>query len=206
MKTDISSIEGKKVGTIDLSDNIYGLKPRSDILHRVVKWQLSRKRQGSRKIKTRSEITGSTKKIVRQKGTGGARHGDIKSNIFRGGTKAHGPVVRNHEIKLLKKVRKLGLKHALSAKKNENAILVIQEPTSKDYKTGNVKKVLLGQGVDSGLLVYGAEINKNFRNALSNISSINLIPSRGANVYDILKCRKLILTEDAVKKIEERLL
>jgi large subunit ribosomal protein L4 len=206
MKTDISSIEGKKVGTIDLSDNIYGLKPRSDILHRVVKWQLSRKRQGSRKIKTRSEITGSTKKIVRQKGSGSARHGDIKSNIFRGGTKAHGPVVRNHEIKLLKKVRKLGLKHALSAKKNENAILVIQEPTSKDYKTGNVKKVLLGQGVDSGLLVYGAEINKNFRNALSNISSINLIPSRGANVYDILKCRKLILTEDAVKKIEERLL
>ena len=206
MKTDISSIESKKVGTIDLSDNIYGLKPRSDILHRVVKWQLSRKRQGSRKIKTRSEITGSTKKIVRQKGSGSARHGDIKSNIFRGGTKAHGPVVRNHEIKLLKKVRKLGLKHALSAKKNENAILVIQEPTSKDYKTGNVKKVLLGQGVDSGLLVYGAEINKNFRNALSNISSINLIPSRGANVYDILKCRKLILTEDAVKKIEERLL
>lgn len=206
MKTDISSIEGKKVGTIDLSDNIYGLKPRSDILHRVVKWQLSRKRQGSRKVKTRSEITGSTKKIVRQKGSGSARHGDIKSNIFRGGTKAHGPVVRNHEIKLLKKVRKLGLKHALSAKKNENAILVIQEPTSKDYKTGNVKKVLLGQGVDSGLLVYGAEINKNFRNALSNISSINLIPSRGANVYDILKCRKLILTEDAVKKIEERLL
>ena len=206
MKTDISSIEGKKVGTIDLSDNIYGLKPRSDILHRVVKWQLSRKRQGSRKIKTRSEITGSTKKIVRQKGSGSARHGDIKSNIFRGGTKAHGPVVRNHEIKLLKKVRKLGLKHALSAKKNENAILVIHEPTSKDYKTGNVKKVLLGQGVDSGLLVYGAEINKNFRNALSNISSINLIPSRGANVYDILKCRKLILTEDAVKKIEERLL
>ena len=206
MKADISSIEGKKVGTIDLSDNIYGLKPRSDILHRVVKWQLSRKRQGSRKIKTRSEITGSTKKIVRQKGSGSARHGDVKSNIFRGGTKAHGPVVRSHEIKLLKKVRKLGLKHALSAKKNENAILVIQEPTSKDYKTGNVKKVLLGQGVDSGLLVYGVEINKNFKNALSNIRSINLIPSRGANVYDILKCHKLILTEDAVKKIEERLL
>lgn len=205
MKTDVITLDGKKAGDIELQDAIFGLEKRADILHRVVNWQLAKRRAGTHAVKFRADITGSTKRIGRQKGGGTARHGAPKVNLFRGGGRAFGPIPRDHGFSLTKKFRVLGLKTALSSKRLDEKLIVIDTADLKDAKTSSLLKKLEKLGVGSALFVDGAEVDDNFRNAISNIPNIDVLPSQGLNVYDILRRDTLVLTKAAVEKIEERL-
>lgn len=204
MKIDVVSLGKKNVGTIDLPEDIFGITPRKDILHRVVRWQLSKRQQGSHSVLTRSEVSYSTRKIVRQKGSGGARHGSRRAPIFRKGGVYKGPTPRSHEHKLTKKFKALGLKHALSSKFNTGNLVVLDNLDMKDYKT----KILAGLLVDlswrRALIIDGYEINENFIRASKNIRNLDVLPSTGINVYDILRKDTLVLTKNAVDKIKER--
>ncbi len=204
MEIQITTLDGKSAGKVALSDAVFGLDPREDILHRVVRWQLSKRQQGTHKTKGRSEISRTGAKMYRQKGTGRARHHSARAPQFRGGGKAHGPVVRDHNTELPKKVRALGLKHALSAKAKTSDLIVIDDLTAKDAKT----KALVGQlaklGLDNVLMIGGAELDQNFRQAASNIPQVDVLPVQGINVYDILRRGKLVLTKAAVEALEER--
>ena len=205
MKVDVTTLAAKKAGTVELSDTIFGLDPRADLLHRMVNYQLAKRRAGTHKIKTRGEVVGSTKKIYRQKGTGGARHGNRKVAQFRGGAKAFGPVIRDHAIGLPKKVRTLALKHALSAKAKDEALVVLEDASLKDPKTKGLKEAFGKLGLDNALIIDGAEVENNFQLAARNIKNIDVLPVQGINVYDILRRGKLVLTKAAVEALEERL-
>lgn len=205
MKAEVTTLENKKAGTIELSDEVFGLPSRRDILHRVVNWQLAKRRAGTHKVKERGEIRGSTAKIWKQKGTGRARHSTRKVNIFRGGGVAHGPVVRSHEHKLPKKIRVLGLKTALSAKQAAGELLILESAQLESGKTKLLKNKIETMGVKSLLIIDGPEIDRNLQLAARNLPNVQILRSVGANVYDILRVQNLAITKSAVKSLEERL-
>ncbi|MBF9028789.1 50S ribosomal protein L4 [Rhodobacterales bacterium HKCCE3408] len=205
MKLDVISLSGKKAGSVDLGDEIFGLEPRADILHRVVRWQRARQQQGTHKVKTRSETSYSTKKIYRQKGTGGARHGDRNAPIFRKGGIYKGPTPRSHEHDLPKKFRALGLKHALSAKAQAGKLVILDEATAAEPKTKALAKQVSDLGWKRVLLIDGPELNENFARAAANIEGLDVLPSMGANVYDILRRDTLVITKAGVEALEARL-
>ena len=204
MKTDVTTLEATKSGTVDLNDSVYGLELRADLLHRMVNYQLASRQAGTHKTKNRSEIVGTTKKYGRQKGSGGARHGNRKSNIFIGGGRAHGPVVRSHATKLPKKVRTLALKTALSSKVKAEQLIVLDKAESKDGKTSVLRDQLTKLGITSALIIDGSDVNENFARAARNIEKIDVLPVQGINVYDILRRDHLVLTKAAIVILEER--
>ena len=204
MKLDVQTLAAKKAGTVELPDAIFGLEPREDILHRMVTYQLAKRRAGTHKTLTRGEVTATTKKMLRQKGSGGARHGDKKVPQFRGGAKAFGPVVRDHAIDLPKKVRALALKHALSSKAKSDDLIVLDAATMAEPKTKGLREALAKMGLDNALIVDGAEVEANFMLASRAITDIDVLPVQGINVYDILRRRKLVLTKAAVEALEAR--
>ncbi len=204
MKTKVLNLENKPAGEIELKDEIFGLEPRVDLIQRVVVWQLAKRRAGTHRVLTRGEINRTKKKLYRQKGTGQARHGARSAPLFVGGAKAMAPVNRSHEFDLPKKVRALGLKHALSAKARDGGIVVIEEASAKAIKTNDLAKRFGKLGVGNALIVDG-EFENNFALSARNLSNISLIPAAGLNVYDIMRREKLVLTKNAVKAIEERL-
>ena len=204
MKADVTTLEAKKAGTVDLPDSVFGLEPRADILHRMVRYQLAKRRAGTVSVKGRSEIVGSTAKIMRQKGSGRARHSTRKVNLFRGGGKSFGPKPRDHSISLPKKVRALALRHALSAKAKSDEIVVLDKVAVKEAKTGALRKKFDKLGLESALIVDGADVDENFSLAARNIVGIDVLPVQGINVYDILRRDKLVLTKAAVEALEAR--
>jgi large subunit ribosomal protein L4 len=204
MKLDVIKLDGKKAGSVDLAEDLFGLEPRADILHRVVRWQRNNAQAGTHKVKTRSEVSYSTKKIYRQKGTGGARHGARSAPIFRGGGVYKGPVVRSHGQELTKKFRKLGLKHALSAKMAAGQLVVIDEALSAG-KTAALAKQVKDLGWKRALIIDGASVNEDFLKASRNIEGLDILPTMGANVYDILKRDTLVITKAGVEALEARL-
>ena len=205
MKIAVISLDSEEVGSVELPDDIFGREPRADILHRVVRWQLAKARQGSHKVKTRSETSYSKRKIYSQKRTGRARHGDRNAPIFRKGGVYKGPVVRSHAHDLPKKFRRLGLKHALSAKALAQELVVLNSTGIESAKTGDLAKAVGKLGWKRALVVDGPEVNQNFARAASNIPDLDVIPGHGANVYDILRRDTLVLTEAGLKSICERL-
>jgi large subunit ribosomal protein L4 len=205
MKLDVIKLDAGKAGSVDLSDEIFGLEPRADILHRVVRWQRAKAQAGTHKVKGRSEVSYSTKKIYRQKGTGGARHGDRGAPIFRKGGTYKGPTPRSHAHDLPKKFRALGLKHALSAKARAGELVVIDEATLPEAKTALLAKALKNLGWKRALVIDGAAVNENFARAAANIQDLDVLPSMGANVYDILRRDTLVLTKAGVEALEARL-
>jgi large subunit ribosomal protein L4 len=205
MKCDIISLANKKTGTIDLDESVFGVDVRGDILARAVNWQLAKRRSGNHKVKTRSEVRGTTAKPFPQKGGGRARQGSVRAPQLRGGGQVFGPKVRDHAHGLPKKVRKLALKTALSAKQADGKLVVVDEATIKDGKTRALVKQLDKLAWGNALVIDGAEVNENFARAASNIIGIDVIPSVGANVYDIMRRDTLVLTKDAVEKLVERL-
>ena len=204
MELKVTTLAGKLAGTVTLSDAVFGLEPRVDILHRMVRWQLAKRQAGTHKTKTRGEIKATSKKMYRQKGTGSARHGNKAAPQFRGGGKAFGPVVRSHAFDLPKKVRALALKHALSAKAKAESIIVIDELSAKDAKTKALAANFAGLGLSSALLIGGSEIDVEFGRAVGNLRGFDVLPIQGINVYDILRRDKLVLTKAAIEALEER--
>ena len=205
MKINVIDISSKASGTTNLSDAIFGLEPRIDILHRTVVYQLAKKRAGTHKVKNRAEITATTKKMYKQKGTGSARHGSKKVPQFRGGGRAFGPHPRDHSIKLSKKFRKLALRHALSSKLKDGNIVILSEAKLSKPKTSLLVKSLQKMAVDSALFIDAQGFDKNFELATMNIPNIDILPVQGINVYDMLKRNKLFITKAALKEIEGRL-
>ncbi|WP_066707025.1 50S ribosomal protein L4 [Celeribacter ethanolicus] len=205
MKLDVIKLDGAKAGTLDLDEALFGLEPRADILHRVVRWQRNNAQQGTHKVKTKSEVSYSTKKIYRQKGTGGARHGSRKAPIFRKGGIYKGPTPRSHGHDLTKKFRKLGLKHALSAKAATGNLVVLDEAKLAEAKTALLAKAVKEQGWKRVLIIDGADIDANFKAAAANIAGVDVLPTIGANVYDILKRDTLVITKAGVEALEARL-
>jgi large subunit ribosomal protein L4 len=205
MKADAIDLDGKKAGSIELSDEIFSLDPRVDILHRVVRWQRNNAQAGTHKVKTRSETSYSTRKIYKQKGTGGARHGSRSAPIFRGGGVYKGPTPRSHGHDLPKKVRKLGLMHALSAKVAAGEFVIVDVSKLTDMKTSQLAKKIKELGWKRALVIDGVSVNQDFAKAARNITGLDILPSVGANVYDILRRDTLVLTKNAVQKLVERL-
>lgn len=204
MKLKVIKIDGASAGSVELGDDIFGLDPRVDILHRVVRWQRNKAQAGTHKVKTRSETSYSRKKIYRQKGTGGARHGDRNAPIFRKGGVYKGPTPRSHAHDLPKKVRTLGLKHALSAKAKEGALVILDKATASG-KTSELAKQVKDLGWKRALVIDGAQVNDDFAQAARNIEGLDILPTIGANVYDILKRDTLVLTKAGVEALEARL-
>jgi large subunit ribosomal protein L4 len=205
MKADVINLQAAPSGEVELDEAIFGLEPRADILHRVVRWQRARMQAGTHKVKTRSETSYSTKKIYRQKGTGGARHGDRNAPIFRSGGVYKGPTPRSHAHDLPKKVRALGLKHALSAKAGSGKLIVLESTAMAEGKTSILAKAAKDLGWKKVLIIDGAIVDENFANAARNIEGIDVIPSIGANVYDILKRDTLVITRAGLEALEARL-
>jgi large subunit ribosomal protein L4 len=203
MKLDVTTLDAKKAGSVDLNDAIFGLDPRADIIHRVVQWQLNKRQQGTHQAKSRGEINRTTKKLGNQKGGGTARHGSRKSGIFIGGGKAFGPRFRSHETALNKKVRALGLKHALSSKAKASEIIIVDKADGLD-KTKSVKAAFEKMGLTNALIIDGATLNEGFAKAARNVPNIDVLPIQGINVYDILRRQKLVLTKAAVEALEAR--
>ena len=204
MKLKVIKIDGASAGSVELGDDIFGLEPRVDILHRVVRWQRNKAQAGTHKVKTRSETSYSRKKIYRQKGTGGARHGDRNAPIFRKGGVYKGPTPRSHAHDLPKKVRTLGLKHALSAKAKEGALVILDKATASG-KTSELAKQVKDLGWKRALVIDGTQVNDDFAQAARNIDGLDILPTIGANVYDILKRDTLVLTKAGVEALEARL-
>jgi large subunit ribosomal protein L4 len=205
MKLDVIKLDASPAGSIDLDDAIFGLEPRRDILHRMVRWQLAKRQAGTHATLGKSEVSYSTKKIYRQKGTGGARHGSRKAPIFRKGGTYKGPVPRSHAHDLTKKFRALGLRHALSAKAGAGQIVVLETAAMADGKTKALAQAIKSLGWKRVLVIDGAEVDANFARAARNIEGINVLPSIGANVYDILRGDTLVLTRAGVEALEARL-
>ena len=203
MKTKVLNLDNKDAGDAELNDAIYGLEPRTDLIQRVVVWQLAKRRSGQHKTLTRAEINRTKHKLGKQKGGGVARHGARSAPQFVGGGRAMGPVVHSHEFDLPKKVRALGLRHALSSKAKSGNILVIDEAKSAAIKTGVLAKQFGGLGLAKALVVDG-EFDKNFEMSARNINHVSLLPAKGLNVYDIMRSEKLVLTKAALAAIEER--
>ena len=204
MELKVSTLDGKAAGSITLSDAIFGLEPRPDILQRCVNWQLAKRQRGTHAVKNRADINRTGKKIYRQKGTGSARHGSARVNLFRGGGRSFGPSPRSHAIDLPKKVRALALRHALSAKAKDGGIVVIDKATLKDGKTKGLAKQFDKLGLSNALIIDGAEIEANFRSAARNIPNIDVLPVQGINVYDIMRRKTLVLTKAALDALEAR--
>jgi len=204
MDIKVTTLAGKSAGSVKVSDEVFGLDPRADLIQRVVLWQLAKKQQGTHQSKGRSEISRTGAKMFRQKGTGRARHSSARAPQFRGGGKAHGPVSRSHETNLPKKVRALGLRHALSAKAKSSDLIVVDDLKAADAKTKTLLGQLTGLGLDNALVIGGAEVDANFKNAAANIPQVDVLPVQGINVYDILRRNKLVLSKAAVEALEER--
>lgn len=203
MKFDITTLDGAAAGSVELDEAIFGLEPRADILQRMVRWQLAKRRAGTHAVKNRSDVSRTTKKLYKQKGTGNARHGAASAPQFRGGGRAFGPVVRDHAHDLPKKVRALALKHALSAKAKGSALIVVDEVTA-DGKTKALKERFGKLGWQSALIIGGAEVDQGFARAARNLPKIDVLPVQGINVYDILRRDTLVLTRAAVDALEAR--
>jgi large subunit ribosomal protein L4 len=204
MELKVMSFDGKSAGSVSLSDAIFGLEPRPDILQRCVTWQLAKRRAGTHKVKNRAEIWRTGKKMYRQKGTGSARHGSARVNLFRGGGRSFGPVVRSHEIGLPKKVRALALKHALSAKAKDGGIIVVDKATLEGGKTKALASSFEKLGLTNVLVIDGAAVDAGFAQAARNIPNVDVLPVQGINVYDILRRHQLVLTKAAVEALEAR--
>jgi large subunit ribosomal protein L4 len=205
MQIQVKNLAAEDVGAVELSDAVFGVEVRPDILKRVVVWQLAKRRAGTHKVKNRGEIALTGAKLYKQKGTGRARHGSKRVNIFRGGGRAFGPTPRDHAIDLPKKVRALGLRCALSSKAKDGKLLVLEAARLDEPKTKALKERLDKLGIDNALVIDGAELDRNFVLASRNLPMVDLLPSVGANVYDILRRDLLVLTTDAVRALEERL-
>ncbi len=204
MKADVTTLEAKKAGTVELAEAIFGLKPRPDLIHRMVRYQTLKRMAGTHHAQDRSEVTVTGKKMYKQKGTGGARHGDKSVPQWRGGGKAFGPKPRSHAIELPKKVRALALRHALSAKAQAGEIVVLEKAESKDGKTSGLKSQFDKLDWTNVLIIDGAELEAGFCRAVRNLPNIDVLPVQGINVYDILRRKKLVLTKAAVAALEER--
>jgi large subunit ribosomal protein L4 len=204
MELKVTSLDGETTGSVTLKDEIFGLEPRSDILQRCVVWQLAKRQRGTHAVKNRADITRTGKKLYKQKGTGSARHGSARVNLFRGGGRSFGPVVRSHAIGLPKKVRALALKHALSAKAKDGGIIVLDKASITDAKTKELKARFANLGLHNALIIDGAEVEAGFRLAARNIPNIDVLPVQGINVYDILRRTKLVLTKAALDALEAR--
>ena len=205
MKLDVVNLQAGNAGEIELNEAIFGLEPRADILHRVVRWQRAKAQAGTHKVKTRSETSYSTKKIYRQKGTGGARHGDRNAPIFRKGGVYKGPTPRSHAFDLPKKVRALGLRMALSAKAGSGKLIVLDTTEMAEAKTSVLAKAAKELGWKKALVIDGAEVNENFARAARNLDGVDVLPSMGANVYDILRRDTLVITRAGLEALEARL-
>ncbi|HUZ11491.1 MAG TPA: 50S ribosomal protein L4 [Caulobacteraceae bacterium] len=205
MKVDVITLDGGEAGSVDLPDAIFGIEAiRADILQRCVTWQLAKRRAGTHKIQVRNEVSRTGKKMYRQKGTGGARHGSRRAAQFVGGAKAHGPVVRSHAIDLPKKVRALALKHALSSKARAGALVVLDAATLQEAKTASLRASLARLGVSNALVIAGPEVDGAFRLAARNIPNLDVLPNAGLNVYDVLRRQTLVLTRAAIEAISVR--
>jgi large subunit ribosomal protein L4 len=204
MELKITTLEGKESGSVNLSDAIFGLEPRADIIQRCVNWQLAKRQAGTHKAKGRAEVWRTGKKMYAQKGTGGARHGSARVPQFRGGGRAFGPVVRSHAHDLPKKVRALALKHALSSKAKDGGLIVIDKASVKEAKTKTLAEQFGKLGLANALIVDGAELDGNFCVAARNIPNIDILPVQGINVYDILRRKTLVLTKAALDALEAR--
>jgi large subunit ribosomal protein L4 len=205
MKLSVIKLDGGNGGSIELSDDIFGIEDiRADILQRCVTWQLAKRRAGTHKIQVRNEVSRTSKKMYKQKGTGGARHGSRRAAQFVGGAKAHGPVVRSHAFDLPKKVRALALRHALSSKAKDGSIIIVDTVMCKDAKTAALRTQLGAIGITHALVIAGAEVDNNFKLAARNIPNVDVLPNAGLNVYDVLRRRTLVLTKDAVEAIQAR--
>jgi large subunit ribosomal protein L4 len=204
MEMKITTLEGKEAGSVTLSDTIFGLEPRTDLIQRCVIWQLAKRQAGTHDVKNRAEIWRTGKKMYKQKGTGSARHGPARVNLFRGGGRSFGPTPRSHAIDLPKKVRALALRHALSAKAKDGGIIVIDAIAVADSKTKSLRAGLEKLGLGNALIIGGTEIDNGTRLAARNIPNIDVLPIQGINVYDILRRNKLVLTRAAVDALEAR--
>jgi large subunit ribosomal protein L4 len=204
MELKVTSLDGKNSGSLTVSDAIFGLEPRTDLIHRCVVWQLAKRQRGTHEVKNRAEIDRTGKKVYRQKGTGSARHGSMRVNLFRGGGRSFGPHTRSHEIGLPKKVRALALRHALSAKAKDGGIIIIEALDVKDAKTKALRGHFEKLGLSNALLIDGAEVAQNVRTAARNIPNIDVMPVAGINVYDVMRRRTLVLTRAAVDALEAR--
>ncbi len=204
MELNVTTLDGKKAGSVTVSDAIFGLEPRADIIQRCVVWQLAKRQRGTHAVKNRADINRTGKKMYRQKGTGSARHGSARVNLFRGGGRSFGPQPRSHAIGLPKKVRALALKHALSAKAKDDGIIVIEALSVKEAKTKALRSQFEKLGLANALIIDGAEIAPGVRTAARNIPNIDVLPVQGINVYDILRRQKLVLTRAAVDALEAR--
>ena len=205
MKLDVIKLDGGKGGSIELPDDIFGIEDiRGDILQRMVTWQLAKRRAGTHKVQVRNEVSRTSKKMYKQKGTGGARHGSRRAAQFVGGARAHGPVVRSHAFGLPKKVRAMALRHALSSKAKDGTLIVVDTVSLKDSKTAALRLQLGAIGITHALVIAGAEVDKNFGLAARNIPNVDVLPNAGLNVYDVLRRRTLVLTTDAVEAIQAR--
>jgi large subunit ribosomal protein L4 len=204
MDLNVKTLDGKDAGKLSVSDLIFGLDPREDIIARMIRYQLAKKQQGTHQTKTRAEIARTGKKMYKQKGTGRARHHSARAPQFRGGGRAHGPVVRSHAHDLPKKLRALALRHALSAKLKSEDVIIIDNLVATEAKTKILVGALDGLGLTNALFIGGAELDTNFKLAAQNIPNIDVLPVQGINVYDILRRKKLVLSKAAVEALEER--
>ncbi len=205
MKLDVIKLDGGKGGSIELADAIFGIEDiRGDILQRMVNWQLAKRRSGNHKVQVRNEVSRTSKKMYKQKGTGGARHGSRRAAQFVGGARAHGPVVRSHAFDLPKKVRALALRHALSSKAKDGSLIIVDNVSLTDPKTAGLRAQLGAIGITHALVIAGVEVDKNFGLAARNIPNVDVLPNAGLNVYDVLRRRTLVLTKDAVEAIQAR--
>lgn len=204
MDLNVKTLEGKDAGKVSLSDAIFGLEVREDIIARMVRYQLAAKRQGTHQSLTRGEVSRTGAKMFKQKGTGRARHHSARAPQFRGGGKAHGPVSRDHSYDLPKKVRALALRHALSAKAKAEELIIVDDLVAKEAKTKALAGAFAGLGLTNALIIGGAELDANFKLAAQNIPNIDVLPVQGINVYDILRRGKLVLSKAAVEALEER--
>ena len=204
MKIDVTSLDGAAAGSIELSDDVFGLEPRTDLIARMIRYQLAKRRAGTHAVKNRAEIARTGKKMYKQKGTGGARHGSARVPQFRGGGRAFGPQVRSHAHELPKKVRALALRHALSAKLRDGGLVVWDQASFDAGKTKGLKASFAKMGLTSALIIDGAAVQEGFARAARNIPQIDVLPVAGINVYDIIRREKLVLTKAAVDALEAR--
>ncbi|MEH6743724.1 50S ribosomal protein L4 [Hyphomonas sp.] len=205
MELAVKTLAGKEAGNITLDDAIFGIEEiRGDILQRTVRWQLAKRQAGTHKTQTRGEVSRTTKKYIRQKGSGGARHGSRNAPIFVGGSVAHGPKVRSHAHDLPKKVRKMALAHALSSKVKADAVIVLDEAILSAPKTKELVGQFAGLGIENALIISGTSVDENFAKAARNIPNVDVLPVAGLNVYDILRRKKLVITKEAAEGIKAR--
>lgn len=205
MELQVKTLEGAEAGSVNVSEDVFGLEPRTDIIQRMVRYQLLKRMAGTHRTKTRSEVSRTGAKMFKQKGTGRARHGNQKVPQFRGGGRAFGPVVRSHAIGLPKKVRTLALRHALSTKAQDSSLIVLDDAKAESAKTKDLVGKLANLGLTNALVISGADVDENFGRAVRNIPNVDVLPVQGINVYDILRRDTLVLTKDAIDALEARL-